>query len=175
MTKCAIYVRVSTTEQNASNQLDVLTEWAARRGFDVAAVYQEEESAWKAGHQHELARAIKAAKAGRFKVLLVWSLDRLSREGSLAVLTLVNRLGSYGVRIFSYQEPWTEAPGELAEILYAIVGWVARNESKRISERTRAGLARAARQGRYPGRPKGSKDKRRRKKRAVRVPAWAEF
>ena len=175
MNKAIIYSRVSSGEQDTENQNLVLKQWAEQRNLEMIAIYQEQESAWKAGHQRELAKVIKAAKAGRFKILLVWALDRLSREGSLAILTLINRLGRYGVKVFSYQEPWTEAPGELAEILYALVGWVARNESQRISERTKAGLLRAAQQGHYPGRPKGSIDKKRRKKRSARVPAWSEF
>ena len=95
----------------------------------------------------------------------MWSLDRLSREGPFAILTLVNRLKNCGVKVISYQETWTEAPGELADLLYALTGWVARMESQRRSERTKAGLARVVAQGRKLGRPKGSKDKRRRRRR----------
>jgi len=105
------------------------------------------------------------ARKRRFEAVLVWALDRLSREGSLAILVLVNRLKACGVRVISYQESWTEAPGELGELLYAIAGWVARMESQRRSERTKAGLARVVAQGKKLGRPKGSKDKRKRKRR----------
>ena len=94
--------------------------------------------------------------------MLVWALDRLSREGAAAILNLVNRFKTYGVRVISYQESWTEAPGEIGEILYAIAGWVARMESERRSERTKAGLARAISQGKKLGRPQGSKDKKKR-------------
>ena len=38
-----------------------------------------------------------------------------------------------------------------------IVGWVAKFESKRRSERTKAGLERAKREGRKLGRPKKNK------------------
>lgn len=163
--KVAIYTRVSTPEQDIDNQLVVLKEWAAGRGFQVVEIYQEEESAWRRGHQRDLARLIRDARTGRFKIVLVWALDRLSREGSLAIMTLVHRLGRYGVRVLSYQESWTEAPGELAELLYAIAGWVARMESQRISERTRAGLARARVDGKIIGRPPGSRDRKKRKRR----------
>ena len=50
-------------------------------------------------------------------------------------------------QVISSQEPWTETLGEIGEILYAIAGWVARMECKRRSERTKAGLDRAIRQG----------------------------
>lgn len=163
MTKASIYVRVSTGDQETANQVLALTEWAKNRGYEVVAIYSEEESAWKTGHQRELARLLQDARKRKFDVMLVWALDRLSREGSLAILSLVHRLKTFGVKVLSYQESWTEAPGELAELLYALTGWVARMESQRRSERTRAGLARVVAQGKRLGRPPGSKDRRKRK------------
>ncbi len=101
---------------------------------------------------------------------MVWALDRLSREGALAILSLVQKLSTCGVRVLSYQESWTEALGEVAELLYALTGWVARMESQRRSERTKAGLARIKAQGKCLSRPLGSKDRRKRKKRQRLVP-----
>ena len=172
MNRAVIYARISTTEQELANQLQTINQFADGR-YHVVETYQEEESAWKAGHQTQLKQLTKDARAGKFKVVLVWSLDRLTRGGALAILTIIQRLGSYGVRVISLQEPWTEAPGELAELLYAIAGWAARMESQRISERTKAGLSRAAQQGHFPGRPKGAQDRKKRKKRAARRPVWA--
>ena len=134
--KVCIYSRVSTGQQDTTNQSVVLSEWANQRGFEVVKVYEEEESAWKAGHQRELARLLDDARKRKFNAVLVWALDRLSREGPLAILTLVNRLKICSVKVMSYQESWTEAPGELGELMYAITGWVARMESQRRSERT---------------------------------------
>lgn len=131
--KAAIYSRVSTNEQSTDNQVPVLMDWARQRGYDLVEVYQERESAWKAGHQRELSRLLNDCRNGRRKidVLLVWALDRLSREGAAAVLNLVNTFKAYGVRVVSYQESWTEAPGAIGEVLYAIAGWVAKMESER--------------------------------------------
>ncbi|MBN2098109.1 MAG: recombinase family protein [Dehalococcoidia bacterium] len=168
MGKVAVYMRVSTREQFVENQLPQLERWVADRGHQLVAVYSENESAWMSGHQRELARLVQDAKKGRFNFLLTWSLDRLSRQGSLAILSLVHKLSRYGVRVVSLQETWTEAPGELAEILYAIAGWVARMESQRRSERTKAGLVRVRAAGVRLGRPPGARDKKRRKKRSVR-------
>jgi DNA invertase Pin-like site-specific DNA recombinase len=137
------------------------------RGSEVVKVYEEEESAWKSGHQRELSHLLEDARKRRFDAVLVWALDRLSREGPLAILTIVDRLKKCSAKVISYQESWTETPGELAELLYALAGWVARMESQRRSERTKSGLARVVAQGRILGRPKGSKDKRKRKRRRV--------
>ena len=165
MTRAAIYCRVSTTDQNPENQRMILGDWAKHRGYEVVKVYEEQESAWKAGHQRALAKLVEDARKGNFAVVLVWALDRLSREGALAILSLVHKLNGYGVRVLSYQESWTEAPGELAELLYALTGWMARMESQRRSERTKAGLARVKAQGKRLGRPPGSKDSRKRRRR----------
>ena len=158
--KAALYLRVSTSEQNVDNQLPALEAYADSRGWQIVEVYQENESAWKSGHQKELARLLADCRNGRHRVdvVLVWALDRLSREGAAAILNLVNTFKAYGVRVISYQESWTEAPGAIGEVLYAIAGWVAKMESERRSERTKAGLARAIASGKRLGRPAGSKD-----------------
>lgn len=163
--RAAIYLRVSTSEQDTANQLPALEGLARRRGYEVVAVYSENETAWRAGHQVELARLIEDSGHSKFDMVLVWALDRLSREGALAILSLVDKLKRYGVKVVSLQEVWTEAPGELADILYAITGWVARMESQRRSERTKAGLARVKANGKSLGRPPGSRDKRHRSRR----------
>ena len=163
--RVCIYSRVSTGEQDTNNQSVVLAHWADQRGFEVVKVYEEEESAWKSGHQRVLTNLIADARRRKFQAVLVWALDRLSREGALAILSLVNSLSVCGVKVLSYQESWTEAPGELAELLYALTGWVARMESQRRSERTKAGLARVKAQGKRLGRPPGSKDRKKRRRR----------
>jgi len=163
--KAAVYLRVSSNEQSTDNQLPALEAYAKNRSYEIVKVYEEEESAWKSGHQRELANLIGDARQRKFQAVLVWALDRLSREGALAILSLVHKLSAYGVKVLSYQESWTEAPGELAELLYALSGWVARMESQRRSERTKAGLARVRAQGKRLGRPPGSKDKRKRRRR----------
>ena len=162
--KAAIYTRVSTTDQNTDNQLPALEALAKQRDWEVVEYYQEAESAWRNGHQQELARLLSDARRHKFDVVLVWALDRLTREGAASILNLVNTFSTYGVKVVSYQESWTEAPGPVADLLYAITGWVAEFESKRRSERTKAGLDRATRQGKKLGRPSGSKDKGKRRR-----------
>ncbi|MFC1846758.1 recombinase family protein [Chloroflexota bacterium] len=163
--RVVIYSRVSTDEQDIDNQVKALEQYIVSRCFIGIRTYRETESAWKGGRQSELKRLCDDASRRQFNIVLVWSLDRLSREGSLAILQLINRLNRYGVKVISLQEPWTEAPGELGEVLYSLAGWVARMESQRRSERTKAGLARVKAGGKKLGRPIGSKDQRQRKAR----------
>lgn len=164
--KVALYLRTSTSDQHPENQLPALERYCYDRGYTINTVYLENESAWKAGHQKELGRLLDDIRGGRCKydLVLVWALDRLSREGAAAILNLVDTFKTYGVKVISLQESWTEAPGAIGEILYAIAGWVAKMESERRSERTKAGLARAISQGKKLGRPAGKKDKGKRKR-----------
>jgi DNA invertase Pin-like site-specific DNA recombinase len=128
--RAALYLRVSSQGQHTENQEIVLEQWAKQRGWEIVATYAEEDSAWKAGHQRALHQLLVDAQKRKFQLILVWALDRLSRSGALAISSLVHKLGTYGVRVFSYQESWTEMPGELADVLFALTGWVANMESK---------------------------------------------
>lgn len=128
-------------------------------------VFELQESAWRGVHQRVLTEVYDHARKDKFEVLLVWALDRLSREGPLATLEIVHRRGGCRVQVWSYEEPKTEAGGELLDLLLAIAGWVARMESNRRSERTKAGPVRAVGQGKPLGRPPGSKDKKMRGRR----------
>lgn len=164
--RAGLWLRVSTFDQDVGNQEPELLALAASRGLEVVEVYRlEGESAWSGstGYRQALEAMLRDARKGRFSVLMVWALDRLSREGPLATLQLVDRLGRAGVAVVSVQEAWTEAPGELRELLLAIAAWVAKQESDRRSERTKAGLERARAEGRRIGRPPGARDTRKRR------------
>lgn len=152
--KAVIYSRVSTEEQTVENQVRVLKELATQRGFELVRIYQEEASAWKAGHQKELAHLLEDARRGKFQVVLVWALDRLTREGAVKQIILWHKLAGYGVKLISYQQPYTEIPNELTPVILAIFGYIAQQESAMRSERTKAGLNRARAEGKKLGRPK---------------------
>ena len=81
MMRAALYVRCSTSQQETENQRLGLEEWAGRRGFQVVATSQENKSAWHKGHQRELGRLLNDAPKGKFDIVLVWALDRLSSKG----------------------------------------------------------------------------------------------
>ena len=145
MTRCAVYLRVSTAEQETANQLPAIQAFAASRGWEISETYQENESAWRAGHQHELARLLDSLRSGqrKYDVCLVWSLDRVTREGIGTLLTVYNEFNRLGCRLISVKESFTEFPNEFTPIFLAMLGFFAKWESDRRSERTRAGLARA--------------------------------
>jgi putative DNA-invertase from lambdoid prophage Rac len=164
--RCTIWTRVSTDEQETGNQLVELRQWAACRDLEVAVEYViDGASAWKGEHRHQLAAALAEARVGKFDVLLVWALDRLDREGVESTLGLLRRFREAGVPVWSLREPWTEtADAHTAELLGAIYAWMARAESTRRSERVKAGLARRKAEGKPVGRRAGSKDRKPRRR-----------
>ena len=78
--RAALYVRVSTKEQTTENQERDLQEWAQRLGLKVMNIYTDTTSGARADRT-ALAQVLAGAHRREFDVLLIWSLDRLSREG----------------------------------------------------------------------------------------------
>jgi DNA invertase Pin-like site-specific DNA recombinase len=82
-------------------------------------------------------------------------LDRFSREGMVPTMMHLQRLTSYGVSFHSYTEPHLGTDNELARnIILATTSSLAKVEAQKISERTKAGLARARAKGKHIGRPR---------------------
>jgi DNA invertase Pin-like site-specific DNA recombinase len=95
-----------------------------------------------------------AASRREFDVLLFWSLDRLSREGTVETLNQLQRLTGYGINYRSFTEQYLDSTGMFKEAVIGILAAVAKQERVRLSERAIAGLERAKAQGRIGGRPK---------------------
>ena len=151
MTRGALYVRVSTKEQTTENQERELRQWAERLGFEVVAVYADTMSGARSDRA-ALAAVLTAAHRREFDVLLVWALDRVSREGIGRMVCYVEQLRAAGIRVLSHQEPWLDTGGPVGELVLAIFAWVAKQERERIGERVRAGQTRARAQGVHIGR-----------------------
>ena len=165
--RAALWSRVSTAEQTAENQLREFRVRAEADGATVVREYVLVASAYQGEHQGQLHDLHKRADRREIDAVYVWALDRLSREGIAATLAALQPLYARGVRVVSLKESWLEALAQpaLRDLLVAIFGWVAEQESARRSERTKAGQVRAIGQGKRLGRPKGSKDRQHRRNR----------
>jgi len=155
MTRCGIYSRVSTSKQESDNQLAQLREFARVMEWrmDAEMIYVDQLTG-KNSDRPEFQRMFQDASQRKFDVLLFWSLDRLSREGALETLQHLNRLTGHGVQWRSLTEQYLDSTGIFREAVISILAVVAKQERVRLSERTRAGLERARREGKVLGRPK---------------------
>ena len=156
MKKVALWIRVSTSEQDTTNQKIALEEFCERRNLEITKIYDLTGiSAYRNQHEKILREVQKDGRANQFDTLLVWSLDRLSRGGADSLLKIVREFDVIGVQVISLQESWTETSDPMMRsLVMSVVGWVAEHESIRRSERTKAGLEKARLQGKKLGRPK---------------------
>ena len=151
--RVAIYLRVSTREQTTANQRIELESWAKRQGHELVASYEESGvsgAKWR-DKRPQLGAMLRAATRREFDVLAVWSVDRLGRSlGDL--LKTLHELHAVGVELVLHQQGLdTRTAGGRA--LFQMLGVFAEFERAILIERTRAGLARARREGKRLGRP----------------------
>ncbi len=148
--KAALYARVSTLDQEPENQLTELRRYVDARGWSAQEFIDKGISGAK--HQRPALDAlIKDAKRRRFDVVVCWRLDRLGRNLRHLIL-LIDELQALGVAFISLHEG-IDATTPAGRLQLHVLGAIAEFERARIAERVRAGLARAKKQGRRPGRP----------------------
>jgi DNA invertase Pin-like site-specific DNA recombinase len=88
-------------------------------------------------------------------LVVFWALDRFNREGMSQTIGHLQRFTSYGVTFHSYTEPHLATDNELVRnLLLALLSSLAKVEAQKISQRTKAGMARAKAKGIKIGRPK---------------------
>ena len=151
--RAGLYLRVSTKGQETENQLLQMQrfieaqQWERRDFVDHVS--------GKTADRAQFQALFTAAARRDIDVVVFWSLDRFTREGALATLQHLERLGSYGVRFRSYTEPYLDSCGLWGDAIIAILGTIAKQERIRISERVRAGVERARKSGTKTGQPIG--------------------
>jgi DNA invertase Pin-like site-specific DNA recombinase len=156
MAKAAIWIRVSTTHQVTDNQVPDLERFASHHGYDVVQRYELSDSAWNGGkdggeYKAKLQQALDDAWQGKFNVLVVWALDRITREGAEGALRIIRQFRERGCTVVSVKESWLNGSAEVQDVLVAFAGWMAEQESRRRSERIKAGLARRRAEGKPIG------------------------
>lgn len=76
------------------------------------------------------------AGSGAFDVLVVWKLDRLTRQGVAEAVRLVGSLRASGVSLVSVQEPFFDTSTPMGLGIFALFAAMAEQESSNISVRT---------------------------------------
>ena len=153
--KAALYARVSTKDkgQDPENQFNEFQRYCQSHSAEPL-IYREQETGTGKRRRPVFEQMLKDAEARRFTVLVVWALDRLSREGPLKTMLVLNRLYVAGVKVKSMKEPWLDPDSPLYELMVPILAWIAKQEADRISERVCAGLETARAKGKRIGRPR---------------------
>lgn len=154
--RAALWLRVSTDDrgQDPALQRADLEGVCRQRGWEVVKVYEVEESAFGKRPREQFQAMLEDARKGRFDVLVVWSMDRFSREGEWSVSRIMGALQDWRVQFYSYNEPFLDTSGPFAGFLIPLFAWLARQESLRKGRAVKLGMEKARRLGRRIGRPK---------------------
>jgi DNA invertase Pin-like site-specific DNA recombinase len=144
--------------KDVENQLLALRRYCDHSGlYSIEAEYVD----WTSSEDEdrpEFQRLLEDARKSRFLQVVFWSLDQLSRSGRNATLRCLDQLTSCHVSwrciadsCFDPGGPYSRSPGEIPAAL-------ARQDARRISALTKAGLDRARRAGKTLGRPRVAVD-----------------
>ena len=103
--RVALYIRVSTAEQNTHNQRRELQAAAERHGWEVTAVYEDAGISGAKGRDRRpgLAALMKAVFRREIDMVAAWSVDRLGRSLT-DLLEFLKDLHAKGVHLFLHQQ-----------------------------------------------------------------------
>ena len=73
--------------------------------------------------------------------MVFWRLDRFSRKGALATLRYLKELKDHGVNYKSFTEPYLDSLGPFGDVIVSMLATIAAQDLIKISENTKAALA----------------------------------
>ena len=151
--RVALYARVSTLDkgQDPETQLKQLREYAQRRNFEIIGEFIDYASG-TSQDRTQYKMIMEAAKKRKVDVVLVWRYDRFARS-TQALVNAMKEFQSLGIDFISYQEN-IDTTTPTGELIFHVMASLAQFESSLISQRVKAGMARAKDQGKQISRPK---------------------
>lgn len=149
--KAVIYARYSSdnqTEASIEGQLRECMEFAERMGIDVIGNYIDRAFSAKSDHRPEFQRMIKDSYKHAFDCIIVWKLDRFSRNryDSAHYKTLLRK---NGVKVISAMESISE--GSEGILLESVLEGMAEYYSAELAEKVVRGMKENALKGLHNG------------------------
>ncbi|WP_310485101.1 recombinase family protein [Chamaesiphon sp. VAR_48_metabat_403] len=153
--RCAIYVRVSTKDQNCDRQETELVSYAARCGYDVVGIFREIASGARIDRQ-ERKKIIQLARNRSIDLILVSELTRWGRS-TIDLIGTLHQLQSWGVSLVAQNGFQFDLSTPHGKMIASIMATLAEFERDLIRERISSGIANARAKGKVFGRPRGGK------------------
>ena len=122
-------VSADSKEQDREPQRADLEQVCEQQGWMIVKVYEVEDSAFGKKPRQQFQAMLEDVRKGKFDILVVWSLNRFSREGEWSVSRIMAALQDWNVRFYSYNEPFLDTTGPFAEFLIPLFAWLAGQES----------------------------------------------
>jgi DNA invertase Pin-like site-specific DNA recombinase len=151
--RVALYLRVSTTGQNTTNQRRELEAVAERHGWELVQVFSDNGISGAKGRKDRpgLDALLKGVARREFDMVAAWSVDRLGRSLQ-DLIEVLSDLHARGVDLYLHQQGLDTSPPS-GRAMYQMMGVFAEFERAIIRERVLSGLARAKAEGITLGRP----------------------
>lgn len=149
----ALYARVSTKDkdQDPETQLRLLRAIAGANGHEIYREYVDTASGRTVRGRDAYQQMIKDAKAGRFRAIMAYKLDRLHRNLMEAV-AFVDGLPLMGIDLILTSES-IDTSTAMGRAMMQITAVFAELESAKTGERVQIGMERARAQGKVCNRP----------------------
>lgn len=147
----AIYARVSTEKQKVDLQVKELKSLINRRKWKLFEIYNDKGFTGANTKRPAYNKMMSDAKKGKFDILLVWKLDRLSRSVRDLINTL-DELNHLSIDFISYEND-LDTSSPTGKLVFHVIGAVAEFERDLIRSRVIAGLENARSKGKILGRP----------------------
>ena len=152
--RCALYCRVSSSDQRCDLQLRELREYVASRGWTIAGEFVDEGVSGTKASRPALDKLMAAARLRRFDTVLTWKLDRWGRSVVDSIRS-IQELVSLGIRFIAItQNIDTDESNPRSRFFLHVMSAFAEMEVSLIRDRTIAGIRAARANGKTLGRPK---------------------
>ena len=150
-----IYIRVSTHGQNVAGQKADIRRWLAGQGIgEERVLWFVDKSSGDNFEREAFKRLQSAVFSGKLQTVVVWKLDRLSRN-MIEGLNVLADWCDRGLRVVSVTQQ-IDFNGAMGKMLAAVLLGVAEMEQETRRERQAVGIAAAKERGIYTGRKKGA-------------------
>ena len=150
--RVALYARVSTSKQDELNQVPILTEYAASRGYEVTKLYTDQASGCNP-HRPAWVELMNDARKHRFDIIIAVRLDRVMRSVA-HLLKVIDELERLNIKLEMVDIGRLDFDSATGRLINTLIAAIAQWERNIICERTRQALAEKRKQGIIGGRPK---------------------
>jgi DNA invertase Pin-like site-specific DNA recombinase len=155
--KAALYIRVSTTDQNTALQTDELPSYCSARGWSVIETYIDKMSGMK-DKRPALDKLMADARKRKFNAVVVWKFDRMGRSTS-HLLKVLEEFKDLGINFVSIRES-VDTTTPMGKLFFTLLAGFAEFERSVTKERCEAGRVAARKRKVRFGRPKADVDAR---------------
>ena len=139
MINAVIYARFSSSAQREASieqQISVCRDFAVKNGYTIVQIYSDRAITGRTDRRQQFLQMIKDAREGRFQAILVYALDRFSRD-KYDSARYKHELRACGVRVVSATEPISDQPSGI--LIESVFEGLAQYYSAELSQKIRRG------------------------------------